>query len=1083
MAINVNMTGSGDIGEIEPGWSVNEFATPVTIGDSAGGTGTVNVSAGKKPTSKLIVNNGITTTDEVLGSVSGTVKTVNTSGPNVSLTHSAPLAKFDADANIPALSTGGVYPAVDICSQLIGENQLKSGLSGWYGSLAGHSALFDASSGRVYGSAYYVNYRYYNNATGKYETIRIASATNSVGAGSHAYAANGELYASNVDGDSFSPDPTVANVNYVAYRAYVPSGGTHSWAFSGNPIYSGSDWGFVGTVLLDRATQILSVSFDYSIGGSATTNIQQVSVSGIDWSKEIYVFIKYAFQKTTIPGDYSNFYLSASVANVDNVTTYYSASAFMQLYTLPSWYTKWAIVGYARNLWRNSEVSQGSATRILRTNLQPDSSFQNPSIKPLGSLVYDYSGSGVSDIESIDTTVSYSGSNSYKVEIVDSFNNIEVHADSNVVFTVPIGTKLKVSAYIKSSVEETNWQNNIGIEYEGLSYWDAPQANSGLSTSWTRITANAVTTNSASLTGVKFFYSGTYTGAGDIISRDIWIDAIQIEVVESTTSPATEYFDGDTPATIPNTAHKFSAPNAYGLMYSNEYSLSSIGSAEIPSAYDNPLSVVDNTTAPTYTGEAIGFKGNMWEYLQSACSAYGKEIAVVNDFITLRDAGSTVLDITNVVASPTVTPSATLTGKAVEVVQQNTTPITDAVVYDAYDDDNKILSVKVNEVVTTTIDAKTYLTSVFQPERRFALPNADGCYIVCDNTGLPIPTSKAISLITTAAAGSGTVATLTTKGAHGVKPGDSVTVTGITPSGYNGTYTVTTVPTSTTFTYSNATTGAQTKAGKVAYTSATTMWEDYGGKLEVSISEDIPGGIVVKLTGPSREIPGYTGPYKIAANDDDNDFAALSIIGRGIKSKPETVSIRTGAAESKTTQDVAKTINNPFIADTQMAYDRGIWASVDASGPRVTLSGTISAGDIDGFGLAAGSLITYDDSQYRVTDVTIGNLGVSFNATRFVDVADFNALWSTKTVAYHDGVWDGFDTQDQIIMPFYGQSIINGYIGFDTDGSPYLKITGTGNGEAKLLFDTDGDPYYSILGPTDSATLLNLDVDFTPYYV
>jgi hypothetical protein len=68
---------------------------------------------------------------------------------------------------------------------------------------------------------------------------------------------------------------------------------------------------------------------------------------------------------------------------------------------------------------------------------------------------------------------------------------------------------------------------------------------------------------------------------------------------------------------------------------------------------------------------------------------------------------------------------------------------------------------------------------------------------------------------TTATSGTGTVATITTTSAHSLATGDRVTVAGVTPTGYNGTFIVTGTPTTTTFTYSNATTGSQTVAGTV----------------------------------------------------------------------------------------------------------------------------------------------------------------------------------------------------------------------------------------------------------------------------
>jgi len=54
----------------------------------------------------------------------------------------------------------------------------------------------------------------------------------------------------------------------------------------------------------------------------------------------------------------------------------------------------------------------------------------------------------------------------------------------------------------------------------------------------------------------------------------------------------------------------------------------------------------------------------------------------------------------------------------------------------------------------------------------------------------------------------GTTATITTSTAHTLEVGDSVVVSGLTNSALNGTYTITTVPTTTTFTYTTTTTGS-----------------------------------------------------------------------------------------------------------------------------------------------------------------------------------------------------------------------------------------------------------------------------------
>ncbi len=82
------------------------------------------------------------------------------------------------------------------------------------------------------------------------------------------------------------------------------------------------------------------------------------------------------------------------------------------------------------------------------------------------------------------------------------------------------------------------------------------------------------------------------------------------------------------------------------------------------------------------------------------------------------------------------------------------------------------------------------------------------------------------ALASTATAGAAGTATITFA-AQTVAPfivGQTIVVAGITPTGYNGTYTVTAC-TTTTVQYANATTGAQTGAGTVTATSLTKAWK------------------------------------------------------------------------------------------------------------------------------------------------------------------------------------------------------------------------------------------------------------------
>ena len=82
-------------------------------------------------------------------------------------------------------------------------------------------------------------------------------------------------------------------------------------------------------------------------------------------------------------------------------------------------------------------------------------------------------------------------------------------------------------------------------------------------------------------------------------------------------------------------------------------------------------------------------------------------------------------------------------------------------------------------------------------------------------TGAGVTSPPVPFFATTATSGAAGVATITTGTTHGFTVGTNVVISGVTPLGYNGTYTILSVPTTTTFTYANTTTGAQTIAGTV----------------------------------------------------------------------------------------------------------------------------------------------------------------------------------------------------------------------------------------------------------------------------
>lgn len=122
--ITVTLDGTGTIGNIIPGWTVSEFATPVIIGDQRAGTGDVAFSAKGDDDSLIIINDSVRFqhNDDAgdLGYVEGVVRRVGQSGLTASVNHSTPLERFNTDRFIPALGVGSGWAAVDLALQLTG---------------------------------------------------------------------------------------------------------------------------------------------------------------------------------------------------------------------------------------------------------------------------------------------------------------------------------------------------------------------------------------------------------------------------------------------------------------------------------------------------------------------------------------------------------------------------------------------------------------------------------------------------------------------------------------------------------------------------------------------------------------------------------------------------------------------------------------------------------------------------------------------------------------------------------------------------------------------------------------------------
>ena len=799
MAVELTTTGSGTIGNITPGWNVQEYATPVVAGNRAGGIGGLSFSAKKNDDSAFIINNNSTFTHDELGSISGVIKTANISGEVVSVTQSSDLFIFDKEKEIPGLVSGGVHQTVDLLHQIAKKDiRLKSGLSGGFWSLAGHNAGFNSSGEMLDYKEYQVKYSWIGSPSNTNYSQYIMTCKNAlwVEYGDHLYRFN-KLFARYVRGDTIVSD--ISNPNYfVAFKSFITSSsGYCEWAVDGGPSDSVTNTDRSISIKVNRATNQLQIFCDYRSGGNVINGNQNATINAsINTANELAVFIEYNLLSVNPSGTY-NYRLKATVCNTSNYSIYTTATLDFTADAMPIYYDQWR----------------------LRS-----------------------------------------------------------------------------------------------------------------------------------------------AGTGDEGYRSVWVD--------DTTS------------------------------------VKSIAEWENEPSYSLSASVI---SADIISRPVLGGKYNMWQFLQDACSAHGQEISISNGVTYVRVNGELQLNITNIVASPSLNIETSFSGETVDIVYSGATAPASgpgiytssrSEVYNVYTDKNRIISVNANEIITTTVKTDNYLLSVLPTYKSSTFPNVAGAYAVCDSTG------------------------------------------------------------------ANVTNGA---------------WASYGGKVIVSINEDDRTAIDIKVIGPTRTIPGKTAPYSLAYSSGSEKYAALSILGTAIKGAPETLSLQTGAPQDKSSQASSADVKNVHIGSIGKAYTAGLWISANASGPRVSFSGSIPISSIAGFGLTAGSLFRYEDAIYRVDSTTVNNISVSINATLYTICNDFDSLWSTKTVEFHDDIWSGYEVQDQIIRPLWNATLSGVYLAFDIDGA--ITWTDEAFGQATFAIDTDGVPYVIPSGDDESNTLIYLDTDFVPYYV
>jgi hypothetical protein len=145
----------------------------------------------------------------------------------------------------------------------------------------------------------------------------------------------------------------------------------------------------------------------------------------------------------------------------------------------------------------------------------------------------------------------------------------------------------------------------------------------------------------------------------------------------------------------------------------------------------------------------------------------------------------------------------------------------------------------------------------------------------------------------------GNVSTYTTTAAHNLIAGNSVVVTGVTPSGYNGTYTVVSTPTTTTFTVAQVSNpGTYTSGGTVTKTLVSTYLGAWSSMIAGPTSAAIPatGWFKVKdldngpfEAGVALTIQGGTTPAATCVNAESRGW--IEVVGAELGATPATFTI------------------------------------------------------------------------------------------------------------------------------------------------------------------------------------------------
>jgi hypothetical protein len=368
---------NGDPYDNLSGWSISEYATPVSPAERSGGTGGASMGLARSDGSIFLSDKSSVIDHDVLGDFAGTIRSVTEGNLACSVSQDTLLAKYDAQRVIPGMESGSVVGALDLVNQLIDTIRLDGG-SGAFHSLAGHTRGFDNAGQMIDQVETSTTYQVYNQTLATTITNTAALYQNSVYA--DAYVGLGSsVYASGVEGSSFQwaladpslfpnrefggvilPTPILITGNsYTKMRLMLKSrlnGGNFTWAVDGLP-FGGADqdYGMSLSATINYATEILTLTANYRSGGvPGTITTSNFSLAALDLDSEICIAIGLRMEGAGMPYVHR---LATYVVNTSN----YSVNAGGSITFTPDlqsvWFDPWTIQGNARSLWARYNIS------------------------------------------------------------------------------------------------------------------------------------------------------------------------------------------------------------------------------------------------------------------------------------------------------------------------------------------------------------------------------------------------------------------------------------------------------------------------------------------------------------------------------------------------------------------------------------------------------------------------------------------------------------------------------------------------------------------------------------------------------